>query len=215
MNLAQVFTSDWATELLVHAPILVIRSLLVFVTVLFVVRWTGKRSIANLAPFDLAMVILIGEVAAIPVAELNVDLLHGILPVFIMGGLHVLVTTLALYSQWFEAFTEGRPTLLVKDGRVLKKNLIKERVSMTDLMTALRHKEILDLRKVKEAWIEQAGGVSVIRKKEEDAATPKDLERAIERIVQENIARMRVELEELIRRQGGLAPTGGQPKGEG
>lgn len=195
-TLAQVFTADWMKEVTEHIPVLIIRSILTFVVVLVVVRWTGKRSIANLAPFDLAMVILIGEVAAIPVADLKVDLIHGILPVILVGGLHVLTTTLAVHNDKFEKWTEGQPTLLVKDGRVLKKNLLKERVSMADLMTALRHKEIKELNEVQEAWIEHAGGVSVIRK--EEAATPSDLEEAIERIVQANAARIRQELRELL-----------------
>jgi uncharacterized membrane protein YcaP (DUF421 family) len=197
LNLAQVFTADWLMELTEHIPVIIARSVLTFLVVLVVVRWTGKRSIANLAPFDLAMVILIGEVAAIPVADLKVDLLHGILPVCLVGGLHVLVTTLAVRFDKFEKWTEGQPTLLVKDGKVLKQNLLKERVSMADLVTALRHKEVDDVSQVKEAWIEHAGGVSVIRK--EEAATPQDLEAAIERLIQANAVRIHRELQELLR----------------
>jgi uncharacterized membrane protein YcaP (DUF421 family) len=96
----------------------------------------------------------------------------------------------------------------VKDGKVLKKNLMKERVSMADLLTALRHKEVTDVREVKEAWIEHAGGVSVIKKHEVDSATPKDLEQALERIVQENTTRMRQELEDLIRSHARRHPGG-------
>jgi len=203
--LAQIFTADWMTELFRHLPVLVARTVITFWTVLIVVRWTGKRSISNLAPFDLAMVILIGEVAAIPVADLRVDLLHGILPVALIGTLHVLVTLVALHSKTFEKWTEGQPTLLVKDGKVLRKNLTKERVSMADLKTALRHKEVLDIGEVKEAWMEHAGGVSVIKKEGADAATPKHLEQALEdavqRIVDANSARMREELAHLIRQQ--------------
>ncbi|HYF79201.1 MAG TPA: DUF421 domain-containing protein [Symbiobacteriaceae bacterium] len=196
--MTEIFTADWTMELARHMPVLIIRTLLTFVAVLLVVRWTGKRSISNLAPFDLAMVILIGEVAAIPVADLKVDFLHGILPVVLIGGLHVLTTTIALHSKWFERLTEGEPTLLIKNGKVLRKNLLKERVSMADLMTALRHKEVREIKEVKEAWIEHAGGVSVIRRDDLDAATPRDLRRAIEEIVQANAARMRQELDDLL-----------------
>lgn len=180
-TLAQLFTSDWATELTKHVPILVGRTIFSFGFVMLVVRWTGKRSIANLAPFDLAMVIMIGEVAAIPVSDLHVDFLHGILPVLLIGALHVVMTTINLHSKTIEGFTEGHPTLLVKDGRVLRENLLKERVSLADLKTALRHKDVSDVSVVKEAWIEHAGGISVILKREADAATPVDLERALER----------------------------------
>ncbi|MGE5674734.1 MAG: DUF421 domain-containing protein [Mycobacterium leprae] len=203
--LAQIFTADWFMELYQHVPTLVLRTILTFFTVLLVVRWTGKRSIANLAPFDMAMVIMIGEVAAIPVSELRVDLLHGILPVFLIAALHVLMTTISLRSKTFERWIEGKPTLLVKNGKVLAENLRKERVSMDDLKTALRHKEVLDLRDVKEAWIEHAGGVSVIRNESERAALSSPqmdaaMEEAIERIVRETAAAMRRELVDLLRR---------------
>lgn len=204
-----IFTADWFVEMYKHIPVLIVRSLLTFFTVLVVVRWTGKRSIANLAPFDLAMVILIGEVAAIPVADLKLDLLHGILPVILLGGLHVMMTYVASRSKRFEKLTEGVPTQLIKDGRVLRKNLLKERVSMADLMTALRHKEIKNVSEVKEAWIEHAGGISVIRKDQADAATPLDLQEAVEKIVQANAARIREELQELLRREAVRGKTGG------
>jgi uncharacterized membrane protein YcaP (DUF421 family) len=214
LTLAQVWTADWMIELWDHVPVLILRTILTFITVLVVVRWTGKRSIANLAPFDLAMVIMIGEVAAIPISELKVDLLHGILPVGLIGGLHVVTTWLALKSKVFERWTEGSPTMLVKDGQVLRKNLAKERVSMADLMTALRHKEVTRITDVQQAWIEHAGGISVIRKHEADAATPRDLDQAlqlsqqqeqldlrrlIEEVMQIHGARMREELAELLR----------------
>lgn len=199
---------DWHAELVEHVPVLILRTLIAFVTVLVVVRGTGKRSVANLAPFDLALVILIGEVAAIPVAELNVEMLHGILPVVLVGFLHVLMTTINLHSKAFEAWTEGKPTLLVKDGRVLRQNLFRERVSMIDLQSALRHKEVTDLARVREAWMEPAGGVSVILKDGAPAAdpggatatdAPDDLGESIEQIVQANAARLRQELEQLLR----------------
>lgn len=181
--LAQVFTADWLREVTEHIPVLMVRTMIAFAFVMLVVRWTGKRSVANLAPFDLALVIMIGEVAAIPISDLKVDFLHGILPVALIGGLHVAVTTVNLHWKTFERLTEGHPTLLVKDGRILKQNLLKERVSEADLLTAMRHKEVVDVREVKEAWIEHAGGISVILKREAEAATPKDVERAVERVL--------------------------------
>jgi len=207
--LAQIFMIDWHGELVEHVPVLILRTLIAFVTVLVVVRGTGKRSVANLAPFDLAMVILIGEVAAIPVAELNVEMLHGILPVVLVGLLHVLMTTINLHSKTFEAWTEGKPTLLVKDGRVLRQNLLRERVSFVDLESALRHKEVTDVSEVSEAWMETAGGISVILKEPPgprealEVQCPADLARSIEQIVEAHSARLRQELEQLLRTHRG------------
>lgn len=202
-TLAQVFAEDWHVELTRHIPALVLRSLITFGLVLITVRWTGKRTVANLAPFDLALVILIGEVAAIPVADLKVEMLHGIIPVLLIGALHVVMTTISMHSRRFEEWVEGKPTLLVKDGQVLKKNLLKERVSLVDLRSALRHKDVPRIELVKEAWMEPAGGVSVILRETESPASTKELRQAIEEIVQANSARMRQELERLLEVQEG------------
>lgn len=195
------FWPEFVEEMIKHAPVLISRTALTFVTILFVVRWTGKRAVANLAPFDLAVVILIGEVAAIPVADIRVHLTHGVLPVLIIGALHILLTTINLHSRRFETFIEGKPRVLVKDGQVLKQNLLKERVSLIDLESALRHKDVTDVSQVKEARMEPGGGVSVILKRADDAATLSDLESAVEEIVQAGSARMRQELQELLRQR--------------
>lgn len=199
--LAASFWSEFMEEILDHAPVLISRTAITFIVLLFVVRWTGKRAVANLAPFDLAVVILIGEVAAIPVSDLRVHLTHGILPVLMIGLFHVLLTTINLHSRRFETLIEGEPTVLVKDGQVLRKNLLQERVSLIDLESALRHKDVTDVSTVREARMEPGGGVSVILKQASDAATLTDLERAVEEIVQASTARMRQELTELIRQR--------------
>jgi uncharacterized membrane protein YcaP (DUF421 family) len=155
-----------APEWLDHLPLLILRTLLLFLLVLLVMRWTGKRTVSALAPFDLAVVIMIGEVAAIPIAELSVDLLHGVVPVLLLGALHIALASANLHNHRLEAWTEGRPALLVKDGRPLLANMRRERVSHRDLAAALRLKNIHDLRDVEEAWMEHSGGISVMLRAE-------------------------------------------------
>lgn len=192
--------TNFIGELTGDLPVLLVRTVVTFIFILATVRWTGKRSVANLAPYDLALVILMGELAAIPVADLRVELMHGLFPLVLIGGLHVLMTTINMHYSAFEEWTEGRPTLLVKDGEVLKANLRKERVSMIDLHSALRQRQISDVSEVREAWMEPAGGISVFHKRR--PATDSDLEAAIEQIVQANCDRIRAEIEALLRERG-------------
>lgn len=206
--LAQVFTVEWITELFRDVPHLFLRTVIMFVVVMVVVRWTGKRTIANMAPFDLAVVILIGEVAGIPLSETDLHLLNGLVPVVMLGLLHVLMTSINIHSKRFESMTEGNPTQLVKDGKVIRANMAKERVSMEDLKTALRHHDVKHVERVQEAWLEHAGGISVILTPDEDPATHRDLrvalDAAVEKIVEQTTARLRAELTALLneRRQG-------------
>lgn len=188
-------------ELVEHGPVLLVRTVTVFITVLAVVRWTGKRTVAKMAPWDLALLILLGEVAAVPVGDLHVHILQGVIPVVLVGALHVLLTTLTMHSRRFEQLTEGTPTVLVKDGEILKPNLLRERVSLIDLKAALRHEGVTDLSEVREALLEPAGGLSIILREPRETVTREDLHNAVEQIIQANSERMRTELRELLRRR--------------
>lgn len=188
-------------ELFVHAPGLILRTTLIFLVVLAVVRWTGKRTISALAPFDLAVVIMVGEVAAIPLSDMRVDLLHGVLPVVLLALFHVILTTVNLHYKAVEELTEGKATLLVKNGRPVRRNLRLERVSMADLHAALRLQGVTDLNQVQEAWMEHSGGVSVLLRPEARPVTVGDLRqvagpdpRQVEAIIERHLMALRQEL---------------------
>lgn len=195
--------SKFFTEVIRHIPVLVLRTTLLFLLVLLVMRWTGKRTVTALAPFDLALVIMVGEVAAIPISDIEVDLLHGLLPVVLLGGFHVLLTRANLRSKSLEHLTEGKGTLLVRDGQVLRRNMERERVSMQDLQAALRLKSVTDLAQVQEAWMEHTGGVSVILKPGARPLTPEELAPAatddLDALIEAHLARLRVELARYLR----------------
>jgi uncharacterized membrane protein YcaP (DUF421 family) len=167
---------------------LILRTLITFVVVLAVVRFTGKRTIANLAPFDLAMVILIGEVSALPVAGVE-PLYKGLIPAILLGAYHMLTTYISVKYKGFEKFVEGTPTQLIKDGKMMEDNLRKERVSKEDLLTVLRLKDITDPRDVQEAYLEHAGGVSAILKKPKETVTLEQLEHKLNQAVEEIVHR--------------------------
>lgn len=166
---------DW-NEIVRHVLPLTLRTVTLWATVLFAIRWTGKRTVTALAPFDLALVIMISEVASIPIADLEVDLLHGLLPVVLLGAMHVGLTTINLRFRKVEHFTQGKPTLLVANGRIIMRNLQQERVSLEDLATSLRQQQVSNLDDVEELWLEPTGGVSVILKPQARPLTLKDLQ---------------------------------------
>jgi len=83
------------------------RSLVMFFLTLAAVRLMGKRSIAELAPFDLAVVIIMGSVAALPLEEESIHLLHGIVPIVVMALLQVLLSVISMHWRGFEKVTQG------------------------------------------------------------------------------------------------------------
>lgn len=183
---------------------LVLRTLITYIVVLLVMRLSGKRTIANLAPFDLAMVILIGEVAALPVGGVE-PLYKGLIPAVLLGAFHILTTFISVRSKAFEKLTEGVPAQLIKDGKVVQKTLTKERVSMDDLLTALRLEGVTEVASVKEAYLEHAGGISVILQKPKQAVSLEQLDQklkaAVDEIVHRHAEQLHREMKLLLERE--------------
>ncbi|HHY39205.1 MAG TPA: DUF421 domain-containing protein [Clostridia bacterium] len=177
------------------------RTLILYFLALVVVRVMGKRSVANLAPFDLVVIIMIGSAAAIPMEE-SVSLLNGVIPVALLGVAQYLVSLLNVYSRGAERVTQGTPVLLVQNGKVLWENLKKERVTLEDLRIMLREAGIDNITDVQEARLEPNGKVSVIKTKEASPITPKDLQELamirMDAVLQETARNLRKEITDMF-----------------
>lgn len=188
------------------------RTLILYFLALVVVRIMGKRSVANLAPFDLVVIIMIGSAAAIPM-EQNVSLLNGVIPVVLLGVAQYLVSLINVYSRGTERITQGTPVLLVQNGKVLWENLKKERVTLEDLRIMLREAGIGNITDVQEARLEPNGKVSVIKTKESSPLTPKDLQELamvrMDAVLQETAQSLRKEIADMFEtwRKGRMGDT--------
>lgn len=158
-------------EIFVHTY----KSLLLFGLSLILVRFMGKRTLAQLSPFDLIVIIIMGSAIAIPLEDDKISVSNGVIPVIIMSLLNYLLSILITKNRKIENALQGTSTVLVKNGEVLLKNMKKERITMADLMILLREKEITNINEIQEASIEPNGKMSVLKKKQMQTVTPKDL----------------------------------------
>lgn len=211
----------------VQAVGLVIRTAVLYLAVLFVVRVMGKRSIKNMAPFDLVVVIMIGEVGALALERetgLIEGLMYGLIPLAVLGLLEIAVGTLNLRSKRFERMTEGVSTVVIRDGRLDLDALRKERLSLPDLRALLHDRDVHDWSKVKEARLEQTGQLTVLLNEAERPAT----RREVEKLLDERLAALEARLVSLVTanpggrtgrpsrpsdRSEGNAPGHGAPQG--
>lgn len=152
------------------------RSILMFFLALVAVRVMGKRSVAELAPFDLVVVIIMGSVAALPLEEEQIHPLHGVIPIVVMSFLQYVLSVINMHWRGFEKISQGVSTPLVMNGQILRDNLRKERVSDADLHIVLRQRGASRIEDVALAVLEPTGDVSVILKKEAQPITPKDMD---------------------------------------
>lgn len=151
-------------------------SFILFGVSLVLVRLMGKRTIAQLSPFDLIVLIIMGAAVAIPLEDRRIKLSCGIIPITVISLLNYGLSVLITKSRKIENLLQGVSTVLVQNGEVNIKNLKKERITIADLLIMLREKDVTNINEVEEATIEPNGKLSVIKKKEMQNLTPNDLE---------------------------------------
>jgi len=154
---------------------LLLRALIFFVLTLVAIRIMGKRTIAQLSPFDLISIIIIGNAVAIPMEDEKIPFVHGLIPLVSITVINYLLQCLILKNRKIENFLQGTPSVLVENGEVIVKNLRKERVTLADLEVLLREKNVRNINQVQEATLEPNGRLSIVLKEVEEPVTRKDL----------------------------------------
>lgn len=144
--------------------IVFIRALILYIIVIFSVRLMGKRQIGELQPSELVITILVSNIATLPLEDLNIPLIMGILPILSLVCFEVIMSWLSLKSKRIRHIVSGSPKIIIRDG-VLDQKVLKDlRFSVDDLMTAMRGNNIFDISDVQFAVVETNGNISVYEK---------------------------------------------------
>ena len=139
-----------------------LRSVVVYLFLLVAFRLTGKRQVGQLTPFDLVLLLLISNVVQNAVIGNDNSLGGGLLGAVTILALNRLVVEITYRSKRLRRVLEATPTILIHNGKVLHANLARERVTMDDLLAALRRSGVADVAHVRVAMLEENGGISVI-----------------------------------------------------
>lgn len=151
------------------------RTLFFYFAVLFVMRVMGKREMGNLSPFDLVVSIMIAELAALPIEHPEQPLLLGLLPLAVLLCAEVVLSFASLKSERVRELINGTPSIIVAKGRLVEREMRRQRYTLHDLMVGLRSQGVFDLAEVEYAVLEPGGNLSVMPRAEKRPATPKDL----------------------------------------
>ena len=152
--------------------VITVRTLIVFLCIYAAMRLMGKRQLGELEPSELVVAVLITDMAAHPLQDIGIPLLNGLLPIAILLCCELLISWLSLKSSGFRALCFGRPSILMRDGRILLKELRRNRFSLDELCEELRGKGVTDLSTVRCAILETDGTLNVLLKAECHAVTP-------------------------------------------
>lgn len=154
---------------------IVIRSAVLYIIVVLVMRLMGKRQIGELQPFELVITIMIAELAAIPMEDVGVPIFKGLIPIFTLAFLHAVLSILVLKSQKMRRLICGTPVVLIRDGRIQQKEMRHVLINLSDLMEQLRVKDIIDPGDAAYAILETNGQLSVFPKAGKKPATDGDV----------------------------------------
>ena len=152
-----------------------IRAIILYIIVLIVMRLMGKREIGQLQPFELAISIMIADLASVPMTELGIPITNGIIPILGLLVMHMLISILNMKNINIRRIISGQPSLLIYRGKIDEKVLKKERITINELQERLRRNNIFSLEDVEYAILETSGEVTVIQKPEKRNLIPQDL----------------------------------------
>lgn len=152
-----------------------IRATILYLTIIFLMRLMGKRQIGELQPSELVITILISEIASIPMQDNSVPILHSIVALFTLVAYEIFSSALSLKSDRLRALIQGHPVIVIRDGKIDMKAMRKLRMSVNDLISLLRQKDVFDISQVSYAVFETNGKISVLLKPENRNSTAKDL----------------------------------------
>ena len=132
-----------------------------FVTLAY--RLMGKREIGQLGIIDLIVSILIAELVAISIENTDKSLFITIIPVIMLVLLEILLAYISIKSRGIRTLFGGKTSLIICEGKVNYKEMVKQRYSIDDLLLSLRQKEIRSIDEVEYAFLEPNGKLSVFK----------------------------------------------------
>ena len=154
---------------------LIIRSLIIYFVVLIVFRLMGKRQLGQMQPFELVLTLILADLATIPMAEMSVPLVHGIVPLLALLVIHYVITILAKHFPKFSEVFSGEPVIVINQNGIDYKAVQKLNLSIEDIMESLRSAGYFSPDEVLFAIMETNGKISVLPKANNTPVTRQDL----------------------------------------
>ena len=142
--------------------IVLIRTILLYCLVIFVIRLMGKRQIGELQPYEFVITLMVSDLASIPMQDTRLPLILSIIPIITLLFIKILLSIIQLKSQKARRWLEGEPSILIAKGKINFENLKQQQINLDELMEELRLAGYFDLRDVEYAILENNGQISFL-----------------------------------------------------
>lgn len=152
-----------------------IRTILLYGIVIFAMRLLGKRQIGELEPSELAITILISELAAIPMQDSAQPLATGLVPIVVLLALGLLTSVISIASPVFRRILCGKPSIIIENGQLNQREIRRLRLSVDEIAEELRLKNVTSIQTVRYGIIETNGQMSIILNEGDQPLIRRDL----------------------------------------
>ncbi len=142
--------------------IVFIRTMIIYIALILSMRLMGKRQLGELELSEVVITVLIADLASHPLQDIGIPLLNGLIPIAVLMCCEVLVAGGVMKSIRFRALVCGRPNIIIRNGRIDQREMLRCRLCIDELTEDLRKKGYADISKVKYAVLETDGTLSVL-----------------------------------------------------
>ncbi len=138
------------------------RALILYSVIFIVIRLMGKKEMSKVQPFELAIIIVISDLASAPMSSRGLSLFDGIVPIITLLITYMIFLLLNYHNNKMQDFVCGKPLLIIKEGKLIEKEFQSQKYTVGDIMSQLHEKQVFSISDVKYAIIETNGNLSVI-----------------------------------------------------
>lgn len=144
--------------------IVFIRSIILYIVIVFALRLMGKRQLGELQPSELVITILVSNVATLPIEDLNIPMAMGIVPILTLVSLDVVMSIVTIKSRLMRKFVSGSPKIIINNGKLDQNMLEKLRYTADDLFESMRGENIFNIDDIQFAIVETTGKINYFLK---------------------------------------------------
>ena len=149
--------------------VIFIRTTVIFITLMVVMRLMGKRQIGEMQAFELVMTLIIAEIACLPLADVSIPLIYGVVAILALFVIHQ-ITSLLEKAGVFKQIINGKPSVVINKNGIDFEELNRNNVDAEELLELLRSNGAFGFEQVDYAIFESSGKLSILQK--ENAPTP-------------------------------------------
>ena len=149
-----------------------IRVIILYALIVAAMRVMGKRQLGELEPTELVMAMIISDLAAVPMQDMGIPLLTGIIPIITLVCLSLILSEASVMSIRFRRLMSGSSSIIIDRGQINQHEMRRNRLTVDELLESLRLQGVLDISVVKYAVLESNGQLSVIPYPSESPVTP-------------------------------------------